>query len=608
MALWLLPTLVWGDGVRAFLDQTQVYEGDQVVLTIERDGRGPSDEPDLDPLADDFEVGGLSTSQQTQIINGRRSDQTRWQVGLRPKRLGRLSIPPISVGTETTDALSLTVEAVPEGGLGSPGDRVWLEVEVGAPADGSPDPLVVQQQVPLVVRAYSAQPLLDYRIEMPVVEGAVLTRIGRDRGSLINRAGKQYRVIERRYSLNPERSGSLRIPPIVFDAELKTESTVGAGSPAARGLSDLFDDPMIDRMLGGMRLGSSAGLFERGEPARAQSEALVLEVASAQGLSGEHWLPATALTVEDSWASADDGERPRLVVGEPATRTLTLTAWGLAGNQIPEVAIPTPPGLRVYPGQTKSETRSDGQTLIGISQQQVTVIPTQGGEIEMPPIEIAWWDTQAGEERVARVPALSLSVTGPTSGARAATEIDLAEDAPAGSVAEATQGAGGSSDRAGSGLSLGWVLSAAAVILGLLGLGAVLMIRRRHRLRSKAATEPGDGRSAAADRMRRARDALRSACERADPRAAEKALLDWAMARWPNAPPTGLGSLAERAGEAGPAIRSLERDLYGAGASSDGWRGDALWAAFEAGLGAPPPSAKGAAGEDELAPLYPRLG
>ena len=56
------------------------------------------------------------------------------------------------------------------------------------------------------------------------------------------------------------------------------------------------------------------------------------------------------------------------------TRTLTLTARGLAGNQIPDIPIPAPPGFRVYPGQTEAETRSDGETLIGISQQQVTLI------------------------------------------------------------------------------------------------------------------------------------------------------------------------------------------------------------------------------------------
>jgi len=614
--LLVLPSLGSAAEVRASLNQAQVYEGDQVLLTIEREGRGASSEPDLSPLADDFEVGGLSTSQQTQIINGRRSDQTSWQVGLRPKRLGRLSIPPIQVGSATTEPLSLTVEAVPEGGLGGPGDQVWVEVELGEPGkndDGSPAPLVVQQQVPLVVRAYSAQPLIDYAIEMPAVEGAALTRIGRDQGSMMTRAGQQYRVIERRYSLNPERSGRLRIAPIVFEAELKTEPGRGSGSPATRGLSDLFDDPMIERMFGGMRFGPTGSMFERGEPARAQSEALVLEVkTSAKEFSGEHWLPATGLEVEDSWNPADGGRRPSLAVGEPATRTLTLTARGLAGNQIPDIKIPAPPGFRIYPGQTEAETRSDGQALIGISQQQVTLIPTSGGDVEMPPIEVFWWDTEAGEERTATVPALRLSVAGPVADAApAADSTRTAEVMESGEPAvdadprlsdgqgDAAEAAGGLRRVSGWGERLDWGPVGLAAILLFISFAAVVIWRRRR----PALAGSTEVRTSVATQTRQAREALRSACERHDPRAAEKALLDWAVLRWPDDPPTGLGALAGRAEQAAPAIRSLEHRLYGVADHQGDWQGDALWAVFKDGLGGRPRSVR--ALSDGLAPLYP---
>ncbi|NBC50099.1 MAG: hypothetical protein GVY22_19445, partial [Gammaproteobacteria bacterium] len=384
--------------VRAYLDREQVYEGDQVRLTIEAQGRTPDSQPDLAPLRKDFRVGGTGTSRQTQIINGRRSDRTSWQIALEPKRLGTLRIPAIAVGSERTEPLTLKVEPVPAGGLGAPGDKVWLEVELGADADE----LIVQQQVPLTVRAYSAQPLIDYAIEMPAVDGVMLTRIGRDSGHLTTRAGRQYRVIERRFTLNPERSGPLRIPPITFRAELKAVSN-GRGARAP-GLSGLFDDPMFDRMLGGIGPAPGLGVFERGEPVRARSEALELEVAPAPAsFGGPHWLPAAELEVQDSWNPADGGEVPRLVVGEPVTRTLTLVATGLAGSQIPQIEVPVPDGFRFYREQPEAETRSDGETLIGVSRQQVTLIPTRGGDRVLPRIAVPWWDTERAEERTAVV-------------------------------------------------------------------------------------------------------------------------------------------------------------------------------------------------------------
>lgn len=633
LLLLLMPGLGLAAEARAFLNQGQVYEGDRVLLTIERLGRSRGQEPDLAALDSDFEVGGVSTSQQTQFINGRRSDKTSWRVPLLPKRLGRLKIPAISVGSATTEPLTLVVEAVPEGGLGAPGDEVWLEVELGIDRDGQADAepdkldkLVVQQQVPLVVRAYSARPLLDYAIELPPIEGAVLTRIGRDQGSLTTRAGEQYRVIERRYTLNPERSGTLRIPPVLFEAELKTDGGRRPGSLATRGLPDLFDDPMIDRMLGGMRFGPPGSMFERGEPARAQSEALTLEVApSAEGFSGVHWLPATALEVDDSWNPADGGESPRLAVGEPATRTLTLTARGLAGNQIPEIEIPVPPGFRVYPGEIESETRSDGETLIGISRQQLTLIPTSGGEVELPRIEVPWWDTEAGQERSAAVPALALSVAGPVAAAAPEPPPDaaLAGGQTGNKVGTEAQGAeapaesGVTADRAARGQNTGdgfdfwaWLLSTGglSVLAALLVLGAVAGLLWR-RLRSAAPSRPQfrtslhqDARASA--QARQARDALRSACERDDPQAAAAALLAWAGWSWPDDPPSGLGALAERAARGREEIAVLERQLYGQAPGQTAWRGEALWAAVMPGLAEA--QRPGRDQTDRLAPLYPR--
>jgi hypothetical protein len=671
LLLLISPSLGLTAEVSARLNQAQVYEGDPVVLTIEVVGRSLGQEPDLRVLDADFEVAGVSTAQETQFINGRRSDKTSWQVALRPKRLGRLPIPPISLGAESSEPLSLLVEAVPAGGLGAPGDQVWLEVLIGdepaalsaggsgqqaSASDRATATLMVQQQVPLLVRAYSARPLLDYAIEVPPIEGAVLTRIGRDQGTLTTRAGQQYRVIERRYTLNPERSGRLRIPPIVFEAELKADAARGGASRGLPELPALFNDPMLERMLGDMRLGSPGSMFERGEPARAQSAALELEVApSAADFSGEHWLPATALEVDDSWSPSDGGVVPQLAVGEPATRSLTLTARGLAGNQIPEIEVPVPSGFRVYKGQTASETRSDGETLIGISRQQLTLIPTQAGEIELPSIQVPWWDTERSAERMAVVPALWLSVAGAGAAADQAALSRTAERSaetrseaepepgleagpePEPETAQAPQSelpAESPSTGSGDGAGLGgpsrsqagaeaeaaaksspwawlfWALLLVAMAIVLTGVLAVSRRRwwrwRRSPERSPAGPADDQGALSLALRHRQARDAVRRACEQDDPKAAAAALLAWAALVWPQQPPRSLSALAARHQQAQSELLALERHLYAhqAAGAATGWRGEALWQALSRGLKDRDQIASARAAE-ELAPLYP---
>jgi hypothetical protein len=592
--------------VQAFLGQARAYEGDTVRLTIEASGLSPGGEPDVAPLDQDFEVQGSSTSRQTQIINGRRSDKTSWQISLLPRRVGALTIPPLRVGSETTEPLTLQVDPIPEGGLGHPGDKVWIEVELEGDADG----LVVQQQVPLVVRAYSVKPLIDYRLEVPSLDGAVLTQIGRDSGHLITRAGQQYRVIERRFTLNPERSGALRIPPITFAAELESEPA-GRALPG-RGLSDLFDDPMLERMLG--RLGSGPGfsMFERGEPARARSEALQLEVSpSPDGFSGEHWLPATELRIEDSWRPADGGKLPKLAVGEPTSRTLTLVAKGLSGSQIPEIEVTAPEGFRVYTESTEADTRSDGETVIGISRQRVTMIPTSGGDFEMPAITVPWWDTEAGKERTARVPALSVTVAGPV--AARPPEVDAASGAgiggQAGRSTNVAPSATSAEESSGAGLSYWlWIAVAIGVIAALMLVSAVIHRRNRARTSSLLADATATRRARASQLERDLKRNLQQACEQNDPQSAARALMEWAGYRWPEDPPQGLGALAARCEPQRAVIQRLEQRLYGSHGGQDVWDGNTLWSAFKDGLrksGAQETSAA-TRSDQELAPLYPR--
>ncbi len=58
---------------------------------------------------------------------------------------------------------------------------------------------------------------------------------------------------------------------------------------------------------------------------RRKSEALQIQVTEPPAdLGSRHWLPARRLTLQDDWQQ----HPPTLRVGEPATRTLTLTAEG----------------------------------------------------------------------------------------------------------------------------------------------------------------------------------------------------------------------------------------------------------------------------------------
>ena len=594
--------------LRATFDRPTAYEGDTVTLTIESDGATPGGQPDLSALAADFDVQGTSTGSQISIINGRSSAKFSWRISLLPKTLGKIDVAPIRVGDEQTGPLSLTVSEVPQGAQGTPGDDVYLELQLGTDSDPVGDEVMVQQQVPVVVRLFSAVPIRGGDLSAPSADGAVLERLGEDTQYNTQRNGRDYQVIERRFSLSPQRSGELRIAPVQFEGELLGSGRTRA---ASADLGRLFNNPMMDRMIGDM----SFPMLQRGEPVRARSRALTLQVKPrAEGFGGEHWLPAEAVAIDDSWAK----QPPQLRVGEPATRTLKITAKGLAGAQIPEIVVPAPTGMRAYPEKTETESRTDGAKLFGVSAQRVTLIPTAGGSVEMPEIRVTWWDTVAQTERVTTVPAMTLDVEGPAAPANASTSAPAsapgtASVGPKPSAIEADGAAGTTPDQpiVDTQDKTHWLVGAGIGALALLGLGAALLWYRRRQRRIAERLRPNAQPAFSAEpqpRMGKLRDGLHQACAQNDADAAARALLAWAQAHWRRQPPANLAAVAGRLqGGAGPRggaseqIQALERHLYAPDAGP--WDGNALWLALKDGLGTTDGQVR--SGADDLAPLYP---
>lgn len=626
MLLLLVIFSLLGSPVAAELsvrvDPPSVYAGETLDLVIEWKGRA-SGELQLDPLRGDFDVLGTSQAREIGFVNGRRTDLRRWQIRLRPRAVGSLRIPPIAVGNGQTPEIAIEVRPLPAGALGGPGDEVFVELLVGnQPAAGAvtkdavtgdsvtgdamagsvakehasakapsiergvadsgelqaTQRAIVQQQLPVIVRLYSARPIRGGTLSDPEAAGAVLQRTAGDREFDTERNGRAYRVIERRYSLSPERSGALQIGPVVFEGELAKAPSGGAGSAETQ---DLFGrDPMMAQLFGHGPWSS----FDRGERVRAQSPTINLEVDPLpESASLGPWLPAEALELNDDWA----GQPPAARVGEPLTRTITIVAKGLDANQLPELEFSLPDSVRAYPEPPENETRSDGEHLFGISRQQISLIPTQAGRLELPAIELSWWDLEAKRERQARLPPVMLDVEGaslgdgqaaaPAADARLDPERTAMPGTQPGSPAAQDANPGADADLDGGiaissiGLSF-WLQVLVAGLLLMVLTWAAFRFWLSARLSSLVPGRSGSSGSV----LRVVRKSLVQACQVNDPRAAAQALLNWARLRWPDQAIGNLSALAAHLGASPLAfeVRRLQDCLFAPGAGE--WNGAVL--------------------------------
>lgn len=536
LLLLLIPLL--GNPARAAelvasVDRLQVMAGDSVELTLELSAPALANKPDLTPLLPLFEV--LDSRQINRVVRDAEGSRatTRWILTLLPRRTGYVVIPPLQVGDAVSAPITLQVSeaSAPE----SNGERL-MPVFIDASLDR--DTLYVQAQALLTLRIYHSVSLFDDSTLTPLqTPEARVEQLGKPRTYETRINGVRHGVIEVRYAVHPLRSGELELPSQVFSATLVERSDPGAFNPF------------------GPRSGRRVQVSSPTIP-------LTVKPVPAEYPADAPWLPATALTLSESWS---DSEEP-LKVGDSLTRTLILRAEGLSASQLPPVPLSEAEGVRRYPDQPKLESSFTETGLRGLREQREALVATRPGTLEIPATELVWWNlTTDSLERVS-LPARRFEV-------QADPQLVSVPPAAAGETEERL---------------LPWQLS--TLVLGLTTLLGFTLWWRARRQPAVPRTLPTP------TNTRSLLDELKRACQANDPQATRQALDAWARAQ-----PETLADMAARSVPLSAALDGLNGVLYGV--SGQQWDGRELWLAIR---DLPPRPDAAPAGNGALPPLYPR--
>jgi hypothetical protein len=448
---------------------------------------------------------------------------SQWQLTLMARDAGNYTIPAISFGKDRSNSLSLVVQAETSD-ASAPGNAILLEAEL------TPQKAYVQSQLVYTLRLLRSVNLRSGSLSEPKLSGveAMVEKLGDDRNFETLRNGVRYIVVERSFAIFPQQSGTLTVEPSVFQGQIIEGSRFN------------FNDTLRSK--------------------RVTSKPFRVEVQPVPAAAQRPWLPSRELRLVEEWPQ----DPPRFRVGEPLTRTVTLTASGIAAAQLPSLAGTPPEGLKQYTDQplVKNQTRADG--LTGMRQEKIAILPSRPGRFELPAIEIPWWDTETGQQRLARIPARSIEV-GAAADAQPAPAPLPVEPAPAISDSQLVEIV-----RQQESADF-WPWLSMLLVLGWLAT-ALLWWRQRHK------REPRPGPQVSPRKREKPNEALREfkrACRHNQAAACKTALLNLAKNRWPDRPPASLGALATRVDSAfAEAIDVLNRTLYGQGTTD--WDGARL--------------------------------
>jgi hypothetical protein len=269
------------------------------------------------------------------------------------------------------------------------------------------------------------------------------------------------------------------------------------------------------------------------------------------------WFPAKSVSLAEDW-SREPGSLP---AGEPITRHITVTAVGQLSTQIPVIEPVVSDKIKLYPDKPEFRDTAEASGIRAVRRDQHAMIGVAAGEVELPAVELPWWNIDAGEWQVASLPGSMLTIL-PSATAAAAPPPEPAEE-PEQEAAVATE------------TQVVYVDFWRYVSAGLAGIWLMTIIAwwwsRRPATREIAEPAPPPIHKQQARFLKAARKAALAG----DAAGVKSNLFDWARLEWPHNPPRSIGELSKRV--ALPLSTQLDvfcSATYGPAAGS--WDGESL--------------------------------
>ena len=474
-------------------------------------------EPDASALDADFYIGNRSQLSNTTIVNGQISRSRTWTYVLMAKREGNLLIPPVIVGNEQSEPVPVTI-APPSNAL--PG-----EADIFVTAEVDHDESYVQAQVIYTVKVYRAVATRQPRLSEPNISGVeVLVEIaGEERSYDAVLNGKDYKVVERVYALFPQESGQISITPARFEARVLRDGRITGRK--------IFESAAIDVVVNPIP-------------------------PPPDGFANAAWFPARSVTLSEDW-SREPGSLP---AGEPITRHITVTALGQLSTQIPVLDPAVSDSVKIYPDKPEFRDTAEAAGIRAIRRDQYALIGVVPGDVELPALELPWWNIDTGAWEVARLSGTTLSIL------PSATAVPPPVIAEQPVPQEEGEAVGTRVVRSDFWLLVSEILAAVWVL-------TLVAWWWSGRKPARAPKEP----EAPPIHKQQARflKAARKAALAGDAAGIKSAMLDWGRLQWPDDAPRSIGIIATRVSlPLSTQLEALSSASYGTGDKS--WDGAAM--------------------------------
>lgn len=142
-----------------------------------------------------------------------------------------------------------------------------------------------------------------------------------------------------------------------------------------------------------------------------EGQPMTIEIAVPRGVDATQPLIATTrAALQEQWSPAPNGP---FKTGDALVRTVTREADDVPAMAMPNLDFSAPDGVRLYVDPPLSEDRKDRGAVTGRRIDKVTYVFEAGGRFTLAGLEQAWWDLEAHQLHVERLPAVKVEVAAP---------------------------------------------------------------------------------------------------------------------------------------------------------------------------------------------------
>lgn len=360
-------------------NRSQYAPRDNISLNIE--SSTPSDAAlDTTPLLREFVILDQKKMRINSYSEGRRTGVIRWQLLLRARKSGSLTIPSLGYQQDTSEAFSIFIK--------SSSPTRFLPV--------SDMPIILDAQVDkddnyegasflYTLNIYSDRPLASgFEISPPKLQKSSVQFLDQSPVQKVSIRNKEFDVIEQRYAIFPNEMGRYVIEGPVFSGAQQDSSST-----------------------------------------QVRANNLEINVRPRQDFdNATYWIAAQSLTITETWTKPES-----LKVGDIIFREVTLTAQGIPAAKLPQIITENPEIINIQDTQVSLTDKINKNGIQGTRTERQQIQLLERGELTFEAIDVFWWNTNSDTQQTAVVNKQILQVV-PGANGESSIEREIAQNAP----------------------------------------------------------------------------------------------------------------------------------------------------------------------------------